>query len=337
MAGTDTTAAGAPGGVVRRIVIDAAGPSQVMRTISGPLPDPAGHEVLVTVAAAGVNVVDLYQRDGTYSVPFPWFPGFEGSGVVLRTGSAVTDFAAGDRVAWAGAPGSYATHCTVPAQRLVPVPDGLSLTDAAAVLVQGMTAHFLAHDVVPLHPGDSVLVHAAAGGVGGLLCQLAAARGVTVIGTVSHRSKADAARRSGADHVVDYGAGGFAEQVRNLTGGKGVDVVYDAVGKGTFAEGLDCLRPRGTFVLYGQTGGAVDAVAPQALNSRGSLFFTKASLGHYDTTREQMLERAGAVFSLVQEGALRVRVHDSRPLDEAATAHDALQSRTTLGKLLLVP
>lgn len=157
------------------------------------------------------------------------------------------------------------------------------------------------------------------------------------IGTVSHRSKADAARQSGVDHVVDYGAGGFAEQVREFTGGKGVDVVYDAVGKATFAEGLDCLRPRGTFVLYGQTGGAADAVDPQALNSRGSLFLTKASLGHYDTTREQMLERAGTVFSLVQEGALRVRVHDSHPLEEAATAHDALQSRMTRGKLLLVP
>lgn len=324
-------------GVMRRVVVDDAGPPQSMKTVAGPVPEPGEDEVLVQVAAAGVNVVDLYQRSGTYSVPYPWLPGFEGSGVVLRTGRRVADVRVGERVAWAGAAGSYATHCVVPAQRIVPVPDALSLEDAAAVLVQGMTAHFLLSDVAPVSSGGICLVHAAAGGVGGLLCQLATARGVSVIGTVSRPDKTETARAAGAVHVIDYTSGRFAEPVREFTGGRGVDAVFDAVGHDTFSEGLACLRPRGTFVLYGQTSGPVGPVNPQLLKAQGSVFLTHASLGHYDTQREQMLRRAEEVFHLVIEGTLRVRVHDAYPLEEAAAAHEDLESRRTAGKLLLLP
>jgi NADPH2:quinone reductase len=322
---------------MRRVVFDGYGPPSVMTVVEAPDPEPGANEVLVRVAAAGVNFVDLFQRSGVYTVRFPFTPGFEGSGTVLRTGPGVTGVAEGDRVAWTGAPGSYATHCVVPAGRLVPLPDAITMDAAAAALIQGMTAHFLTSDVVPLGAGSTWLVHAAAGGVGGLLCQLAALRGATVIGTVSNEAKAKVAAEAGAGHVIDYSSGHFAERVKELTGGRGVDVVFDAVGRDTFMEGLACLRPRGTFVLYGQTSGPVDPFDPQVLNSRGSLFLTKASLGHYDTTPAEMQRRAGQVLDHVLDGRLRLRVHGTYSLDDAAAAHQALESRTALGKVLLHP
>ncbi|MBB5872702.1 NADPH2:quinone reductase [Allocatelliglobosispora scoriae] len=321
-----------------RVVFEGHGPPAVMRVVHEDLlPSPGDDEVLVRVAYAGVNFLDLYQRSGAYTVRFPFTPGIEGSGVVVAAGAGVTGVAEGDRVAWAGAPGSYASHCLIPADRIIPVPAGVGLADAATVLIQGMTAHFLAADVVPLRAGDICLVHAAAGGVGGLLTQFAALRGATVIGTVSSEAKVATALAAGAEHVIDYGREDFAERVREITGGRGVDVVYDAVGQETFERGLASLRPRGTFVLYGQTGGAVGAVDPQALNAKGSLFFTKASLSHYDRTRAAMLERAAEVFEHVMDGRLRLRVHGTYSLEQAVAAHEALEARTVIGKVLLQP
>ncbi|MEC3976906.1 quinone oxidoreductase family protein [Amycolatopsis sp. H20-H5] len=322
---------------MRRVVFDAYGPPDVLRTVDGEVPEPGEGQVLVRVAAAGVNFVDLYQRSGAYTVRFPFTPGFEGSGTILGVGPGVPGFAAGDRVAWAGSPNSYATHCLVKAERLVPVPDALDLDVAAAVLIQGMTAHFLASDVVTLPEGATCLVHAAAGGVGALLCQLAVLRGAKVIGTVSSAAKAEVAQAAGAGHVIDYSAGDFAERVKEITGGEGVDVVYDAVGRDTFEAGLTCLRPRGTFVLYGQTSGPAAPLDPQVLNARGSLFLTKASLGHYDKTREQLLHRAGEVFAAVVDGSLRPRVHQTYTLADAPEAHREIESRNAIGKVLLRP
>jgi NADPH2:quinone reductase len=321
----------------RRVVFDAQGPPEVMRVVETFVPEPGQDQVLASVAWAGVNFVDLLQRGGEYSVKLPMTPGMEGSGTVLRVGPGVTGVAAGDRVAWMGVPGSYTSHCVVPVQRLVPVPAAVGLDDAAAALVHGMTAHFLASDVVPLGASSTCLVHAAAGGVGGLLCQLAAARGACVIGGVSRPDKAQSALAAGARHVIDYGGGRFADRVAELTGGTGVDVVYDAVGRDVFAESLNCLRPRGTYVLYGQASGPVGPVDPQLLNARGSLFLTKASLGHYDTSREQLLRRSAQVFDLVAGGALKLRVHQKLDLRDAPAAHVALSSRETLGKILLRP
>ncbi|MFD2762713.1 quinone oxidoreductase family protein [Micromonospora eburnea] len=330
-------ATGDPAAGARRVVLDAYGPPEVLAPRDTDVPQVSAGEVLVRVAAAGVNVVDLYQRSGVYPVSLPFTPGIEGSGTVLRVGADVDGVAVGDRVAWMGQPGAYATHCLVPATRLVPVPDGMSLTDAAAVLIHGMTAHLLTTDVYPLADGAVCVVHSAAGGVGGLLCQLAARRGATVIGTVSQDDKIPAALAAGAHHVVNYRTTSFPGRVRELTGGRGADVVYDAVGRDTFADGLTCLRPGGTMVLYGQASGAVEPVDPQLLNSYGSLFLTKASLSHYDRTPELTRRRAAAVFDDVLAGRLRVRVHAVLPLTAAAAAHEELASRRTLGKILLVP
>ncbi|MEO6703956.1 MAG: quinone oxidoreductase [Jatrophihabitantaceae bacterium] len=321
-----------------RITFQEQGAPEVLALVDCPVPTPAPDQVLVRVAAAGVNFVDLYQRSGAYTVQLPFTPGFEASGVVEQVGESVTEVAVGDRVAWFGSPGGYAEYCLVPAQRLLPVPDGLDLESAAAALIQGMTAHFLAHDVTEFGPGSTVLVHAAAGGVGALLCQYAVRRGARVIGTASGAVKAAAAHAAGAEHVVlDYSRSGFREQVRELTGGRGVDVVFDGVGLDTALEGLDCLRPRGMLVLFGQTSGAVEPIDPQLLSAKGSLFLTKASLSHYDTDRAAMLARAGAVFADVLAGRLRLRIHGSYLLADAALAHQALESRTAIGKVLLRP
>lgn len=311
------------------------GPPEVLTAWSGELTPPAAGEVLVRLTAAGVNVVDLHQRSGAYRVPLPMVPGNEGSGTVLRTGTGVAGLAAGDRVAWFGAAASYASHCLVPVERLVPVPSEVSLVDAAAVLVQGMTAHLLATDVVPLNKSSTCLVLAAAGGVGGLLCQLAARAGATVIAAVGSADKASAALEAGADHVVTYGGRGCATRVRELTGG--VDVVYDGIGHEMVADTLPCLRPRGTYVLYGAAGGPAAPLDPRTLRAGGSLTLTTPSLAHYDDTRAAVLRRAAAVFALVGDGTLRVRVHASYPLERAAEAHRALESRAAIGKILLLP
>ncbi|WP_283133068.1 quinone oxidoreductase family protein [Rhizohabitans arisaemae] len=321
----------------QRVTMAVHGPPEVLRVVDAEVAEPGAGEVLVRVTAAGVNYVDLFQRSGTYTVKFPFTPGFEGAGVVERVGPAVTGIVEGDRIAWAGSPGGYATHCVVKADKTVPLPDGMDPVVAVAALIHGMTAHVLATDVVPLAAGDVCLVHAAAGGVGGLLTQYATARGATVIATVSNEEKAEAARTAGAAHVVDYTREDFAARVKEITDGAGVAVVYDAVGEATFTAGLGCLRPRGTFVLYGQTSGAVRSADPQELGARGSLFLTKASLGHYDRTREQMLRRAGTVFGDVLAGRLRPRIHAEYPLAEAALAHADLESRRSIGKAVLRP
>ncbi|WP_433496294.1 quinone oxidoreductase family protein [Sphaerimonospora sp. CA-214678] len=323
--------------MMRRVLMTEQGPPSVLRVVAGEVPEPGDGQVLVRLTAAGVNVVDLYQRSGVYRVALPFTPGFEASGVVERLGGGVTGVAEGDRVAWMGSPGAYATHCAVGAERLVPVPEALSDDIAVAALVHGMTAHFLASDVVAVGEGDTCLVHAAAGGVGGLLCQYAALRGATVIATVSNADKAAAARAAGARHVIDYTREDFEVRVKEITEGAGVDVVYDAVGRDTFSAGLTCLRPRGTFVLYGQTSGPAAPVDPQELGSRGSLFLTKVSLGHYDRTPEQMLRRAGTVFGDVAAGRIRPRVHGEYALAEASAAHDELESRRSIGKIVLRP
>lgn len=320
---------------MRRAVIGRQGPPEVFEVVRAPDPRPADGEVLVEVAAAGVNVTDLYQRSGAYRVALPFTPGMEGSGVVLRVGAGVSGVAEGDRVAWAGSPNSYASRCAVAARRLVPVPDGVRLADAAAVLIQGMTAHMLVTDAAPLGPDDTCLVHAAAGGVGGLLCQLAARSGARVIGTVSDPAKEGSAREAGAQYVIDYRAGRFAEQVMEITGGRGVDVVFDAVGRDTFEQGLTCLRPRGMFVLYGQTSGPAAPIDPQVLAAGGSLFLTKASLAHYDPERADLLRRAAIVFGEVEAERLQVRTHGVYDLEDVAAAHRALESRSTRGKVLL--
>ena len=321
-----------------RVAFHEQGGPEVLTLLDCPVPQPDSGQVLVRVAAAGVNIVDLYQRSGAYSVQLPFTPGFEASGIVEQVGEAVTGVAVGDRVAWFGSPGAYAEFCLVPSQRLLPVPAGLALDQAAAALIQGMTAHFLAHDVTEFGPGSTVLVHAASGGVGALLCQYARGRGARVIGTTSSAIKAVAAHAAGAEHVVlDYTQSGFREQVRQWTDGRGVDVVFDGVGRDTALEGLDCLCPRGTMVLYGQTSGAVEPIDPQLLAGKGSLFLTKASLSHYDSDRAAMLARAGAVFDDVLAGRLRLRVHGSYPLAEAGKAHQALESRVAIGKVLIRP
>ncbi|MFI7545127.1 quinone oxidoreductase family protein [Actinoplanes sp. NPDC049599] len=320
---------------VRQMGFVRPGPPEVLTAWSGELKPPAAGEVLVRLTAAGVNVVDLHQRSGAYRVSLPMVPGMEGSGTVVHAGPGVAGVAAGDRVAWFGVAASYASHCLVPADRLLPVPDRVSLADAAAVLVQGMTAHLLATDVVPLDNSSTCLVLAASGGVGGLLCQLAARAGATVVAAVGSADKAHAARDAGAHHVVTYGSGAFAAEVRDLAGA--VDVVYDGIGHDMMARALPCLRPRGTYVLYGAAGGPAAPLEPQTLRAHGSLFLTTPSLAHYDDTRAAVLRRAAAVFALVADGTLRVRVHASYPLEQAAEAHRALESRAAIGKILLVP
>lgn len=319
-------------------VLQAQGGPEVFALADRAVPEPGEHEVLVRVAVAGVNYVDVYQRSGAYQVALPFTPGIEGAGVVAGIGAEVDEFAVGDRVAWIGPAGSYAEYCVVPQKSLVPVPGELSLAQATSALIHGMTAHALAYDVARLAEGSSCLVHAAAGGIGALLCQFATGLGATVIGTVSSLDKAEVARAAGAsDVVVGYDHNGFAAQVKRLTGGAGVDVVFDGVGQSTALESLDCLRARGLLVLYGQTSGPVAPIDPQLLAAKGSLFVTKASLGHYNNSRTALLDRAAAVFGAVLDGRLRLRVHAGYPLGQAAQAHRDLESRTATGKVLLFP
>jgi NADPH2:quinone reductase len=303
------------------------------------LPTPAlrdGH-VRVRVAAAGVNFIDTYHRTGLYAVALPYVPGLEGAGEVVACGAGVTGLAVGDRVAWTSAPGSYAAEVVVPADRAARVPAGVPLDVAAAVMLQGMTAHYLTHDTCPLQPGDTCLVLAAAGGTGQLVVQFAKARGARVIGTVSNDTKEKVAREAGADEIIRYDRGGFAAEARRLTGGRGVRVVYDGVGKATFMESLDALQPRGMLVLFGASSGPVPPFDPAVLNQKGSLYLTRPSLFHYVATAAEYQARAEAVLGAVASGALRVRISHRFPLAEAAEAHRVLEGRGTTGKILLVP
>jgi NADPH2:quinone reductase len=323
---------------MRAIQISTTGGPEVLTPTELPDPEPGPGELLVDVAAAGVNFIDIYQRNGTYPMPLPYVPGLEGAGRVLALGAGVTEFAAGDRVAWSEALGSYAERVTVAAEKAVPVPDHVPDDVAAAVLLQGMTAHFLVHDAHPVRPGEDVLVHAAAGGVGLLLTQFAAARGARVIATVSTAEKEELARGAGAAEVIRYTeVDDLAAEVRALTGGTGVVAAYDSVGRTTFDASMASLRRRGMLVLFGASSGPVPPVDPQRLNHAGSLFLTRPKLFDYISTREELAERAGAVLAAVADGTLDVRIGHRYSLAEAAAAHEDLQARRTTGKLLLLP
>jgi NADPH:quinone reductase len=300
-------------------------------------PDPGPGEVLVNVEAVGVNFIDIYRREGAYKVALPHVPGTEAAGTVAAVGEGVSTLRPGDRVAGAAFVGAYAEVAVAPAAQLVRVPDGVSSEQAAAVMLQGMTAHYLAHSTYALKEGDTCLVHAAAGGVGLLLIQLAKRAGARVIGTVSTADKEALARAAGADEIVRYTETDFVSVVAELTGGEGVEVVYDSVGKTTFAGSLDCLKPRGLLALFGQSSGAVPPFDLQVLNAKGSLFVTRPSLGHYTRTPDELAWRAGEVLEGVASGALSVRIDSSLPLAEAAEAHRRLGSRETSGKVLLLP
>jgi NADPH:quinone reductase len=300
-------------------------------------PSPKAGEALVKIEAVGVNFIDIYIRSGMYKNPLPLTLGQEGAGVIEATGPNVTQVQVGDRVAYSGVAGSYAEYAVVPATRLVKIPDGLSTQDAAAAMLQGMTAHYLAHTTYPLKSGDTALVHAAAGGVGLLLVQMAKRRGARVFGTVSTEDKAKLAREAGADEVILYTQQDFEVEVKRLTDGRGLQVVYDSVAKTTFEKGLNCLAPRGYMVLYGQSSGPVPAFDLAQLGAKGSLFITRPTLGHYTLTREELLQRAGDVLGWIRDGRLKLRIDQTFPLKDAGEAHRRLEGRQSTGKLLLVP
>ena len=313
------------------------GGADVLRYEDIPTPRPGPGQVLVRVEAAGLNFIDVYERTGLYQVELPRTLGVEAAGTVTEVGPNVTDFAPGDRVAYTLVPGAYAEYAVVPADRVVRVPSGVTTKQAAAAILQGMTAHYLASSTHQLRPGETCLVQAAAGGLGLLLCQVAKLRGARVIGTVSTEAKAELARAAGADEVILYTQQDFELEVKRLTGGAGVQVVYDSVGKTTFLKGLNCLARLGIMVLCGQSSGPVEPIDPQVLHRKGSLFLTRPSLGHYIATRDELVARANEVFGWIADGRLAVRIDREYPLSEAAAAQRALEGRQTTGKVLLVP
>jgi NADPH2:quinone reductase len=294
-------------------------------------------QALVKLEGCGVNYIDVYFRTGAYKAALPLTVGLEGAGTVTGVGTGVTDVKVGDRVAWTGVPASYAQMNAVPADRLVKLPDRLTFKDGAAAMLQGLTAHYLITSTYPLKPGEICLVHAAAGGMGLLLCQMAKMRGATVIGTVSTEEKAALAKAAGADHVILYTKQDFEAEVKRITGGSGVHVVYDGVGASTFDKGLNCLRPRGLMALFGAASGPVPPLDLQILNARGSLFVTRPSLNHHIGTRGELQERAGDVLGWIRDGKLKLRIEHQFPLAQAAEAHRALEGRKSTGKILLIP
>ena len=306
-----------------------------LREVNTPQPDKG--EVLVKVEAAGLNFIDIYRREGLYPVSLPHIPGSEAAGVVEAVGEEVAEVEAGDRVAGVGFSGAYAEYALAPAKTLVKVPDNVSSEKAAAVMLQGMTAHYLSHTTYPLQEGETCLIHAASGGTGLLLVQMAKKRGARVIGTVSTEEKERLAREAGADEVVRYTEQDFEEEVERLTDGDGVQVVYDSVGKTTFTKGLNCLAMRGMMVLFGQSSGVVEPLELQTLNAKGSLFLTRPSLFHYVAKRDELVERANDVLGWVAAGELGVRIDSKLPLAEAGEAHRRLEGRKTAGKVLLEP
>jgi NADPH2:quinone reductase len=320
---------------VKRIVVEEHGGPGKMKVADAPMPAPGPREALVRIEYSGVNFIDVYFRTGLYQADAPVVLGSEASGTVESVGNEVLDLAPGDRVAYAMHRGSYAEYAVVPAVQLVKVPDAVDFAIAAAVMLQGMTAHYLTHSTFPLAPGHSCLVHAAAGGTGGLILQMAKHRGARVFGTASTEEKAREARRLGADEAIVYSTQDFEAEVTRLTGGRGVDVVYDSVGKTTFEKSLKVLRPRGTMALFGQSSGSVPPFDPAVLNQRGSLFLTRPSLAHHLASRDELLWRAGDVMNYIASGAVSVRIAGTYPLADAASAHRDLESRKTAGKLLL--
>lgn len=330
--------------MVQAIVVERAGGPEVLELQERPTPELGPGQVRVDVAAAGVNFIDIYKRSGTYPMTFPFVAGSEGAGRVSAVGEGVGDVAEGDLVAWAMVDGAgYASQVVVPADRVVPVPDGVEPETAAAAMLQGMTAHYLVESTYPVKAGDDVLVHAAAGGMGLLLTQIATAKGARVIGTTSTPEKAELARAAGAAEVILYGRGedgsevDVAASVREITGGKGVAVVYDGVGRSTFAASLDSLARRGMLALYGGASGPVEPVDPMTLNAKGSVFLTRPTLAHHVESREDLLARSADVFGWITSGTVDFRIGARYPLAQARRAHEDLEGRRTTGKLLLVP
>jgi NADPH:quinone reductase len=322
---------------VKAIRVHAPGGLEALTLEDIPVPTPGPGQALVRVEAAGLNFIDVYHRIGLYKVPYPYTLGQEGAGAVESVGPDVRLVQPGERVAWTSLPGAYADYIVAPAERLVSIPAGVTVRQAAAVMLQGLTAEYLTTSTFPLSPGDTCLLHAAAGGVGLLVCQMARLRGARVIGTVSTEAKAALAREAGASEVILYTERDFAVEVKRIMGGQGVDVVYDSVGKTTFDKSLDCLRPRGLLVLFGQSSGPVPPFNLQILSQKGSLFLTRPSLVHYTATRSELVGRAAQVLGWVADGTVKVRVDREYPLRDAAEAHRALESRKTAGKVLLIP
>jgi len=322
---------------MKAIQIRAHGGPEVLASVDLPMPEPGPDQALVRIEAAGVNFIDVYHRTGLYSVGLPYVPGQEAAGTVEAVGEEVTGVAAGDRVAYAGVAGAYAEYACVPAEKLVKLPEHVDCEQAAAAMLQGMTAHYLAHDVFPLKRGDTALVHAAAGGVGLLLVQIARLRGARVLATAGSARKAELARKAGAEEVILYNEKDFVAEVKRLTGGKGVQVVYDSVGQATFLKSLDCLAPRGMMVTFGQSSGKIPPFDTALLAARGSLFLTRPTLWHYIADRPSLLARAGDLFDWIGSGRLLLYISQVLPLEQAAEAHRLLEGRQTMGKLLLSP
>jgi NADPH2:quinone reductase len=318
------------------VIHEAGGPDKLrLEQVTEPTPGPA--DLLVDVDAAGLNFIDTYQRSGLYPLAFPFTPGVEGAGTVAAVGDGVTGFSVGDRVGWVGVLGTYAEKHIVAAERAIPIPIGMETDVVAAVLLQGITAHYLANDTFPLKKGDRCLIHAAAGGVGLLLTQIAVMKGAMVVTTVGSEEKAELSRAAGADEVIVYRQVDFKEEVEKLIGANSLDVVFDGVGAATFDKGLDLLRPRGMMVTFGNASGPVPAVAPLILAEKGSIFLTRPTMAHYIQTRDELLSRANDLFDWVSTGALDVRIGHRYPLGRAGDAHRALEGRETTGKVLLHP
>jgi NADPH2:quinone reductase len=322
---------------MKAIVVNECGGPEKLVYQEAPAPAPKAGEALVKLEAIGLNYIDVYHRTGLYPLPRPFIPGMEAAGTVEAVGDGVAEVAVGDRVAYAMQPGAYAEYATVPAWKLVNVPAGVRSEQAAATMLQGMTAHYLVTSVHSLKAGETALIHAAAGGVGLLLIQLAKRLGARAIGTVSTEAKAELARAAGADDVILYTAQDFEQETRRLTEGRGVQVVYDSVGQDTFLKSLNCLAPRGMLALFGQSSGPVDSFNPGLLAQKGSLFLTRPSLAHYAATREELLWRAGDLFSWIRAGELTLRIEKTFPLADAAEAHRQLEGRKTTGKVVLIP
>jgi NADPH:quinone reductase len=322
---------------MKAIQVKQAGGPEAMELVDLSIPQPKPNEAVVKLAASGVNFIDVYFREGRYKAALPLTLGQEGAGEVSAVGSDVTSVRVGERVAWTAVHGSYAEYAAVPADRLVPIPAGVTDQQAAATMLQGMTAHYLSHDTYPLKQGETALVHAAAGGVGLLLTQMAHNIGARVIATVSTEEKAELARAAGAHDVILYTKSDFETETKRLTGDKGVNVVYDSVGKTTFEKGLNVLRPRGMMVLFGGSSGAVPPFDLIALSQKGSLYLTRPSLAHYIATRDELVARSTAVFGMIAAGKLKLRIEHTYPLAQAQQAHRELEGRKTTGKLLLIP
>jgi NADPH2:quinone reductase len=322
---------------MKAIVISELGGPEVLVVNEVPAPTPGPDDLLVEVEAAGLNFIDVYHRIGLYDLAAPLTPGLEGAGIVIEVGEDVNEFAVGDRVGWTSVLGSYAEQHVVPAEKAIPIPEGLDTGTVAAVLLQGLTAHYLATDTFPLTPGDRCLIHAGAGGVGLLLTQIAKLRGAEVFTTVSSHEKAELSAEAGADHVVVYTERDFKEAIESIAGPKPLDVVFDGVGAATFMDGLDVLRPRGMMVTFGNSSGAVPEIAPLLLAQKGSLFLTRPTMAHYVPTREALLARCADLFDWIRDGRLHVRIDSEYPLADAADAHRALEARQTTGKVLIRP